>query len=202
MLEFIIYIISMDKIRYIPPEDVCREFMALLGAHKYTINGKYVYVLDFGNNYYKFGRTNNIKKNLYEYFNTHHYYSIIKLWDCGEYTNAIKKCIKVYAKSLNALESYRGETEIIKTNNIGVIIEFIDAIAAKIPAENMSDKEFYESIEDILVAKNIAGELIKRKKSAKPKKAIDENSLKYKCEKCERMFQRPNNLANHKKICI
>jgi hypothetical protein len=196
----------MDKIRHIEPKELRAEYAHAVSKVSFEYGCKYVFLIDFGNNYYKFGKSMNVSKRLQDLFNKHHYYSVLKLWKCGEYLCAVEKCIKTYAKSKGILETYRGENDVIRIDNIttvNTLISYIDDIVSKIPNNNISDNDFYILSEDTLTKMGINKILIKRKKCAGDKVVVNKEVVltDIKCHICGRTFSGKNCLANHMKVC-
>jgi hypothetical protein len=155
-----------------------------ISNHTTSYKGNYIYLLDLGNNYYKFGRTANIISRLRNHFNKHKFNSIVKLWNCEKYISDIERCIKIYAVGMMILEQYKGETEIIKTNDISKVIDYVDIIATTLSKDNISDKEINHIIDTVLLEKELYSVLLIHRKI-------------YKCPKCESDFATMYKIIEH-----
>jgi hypothetical protein len=183
----------MSKIRDIPDDEVKIELAKIMCSHTYENNKSYVYLLDFGNNYYKFGVSKILSERLRNHFYKHHFYSIVKLWKCENFSLQVERCIKVYADNHGIRDKYRGEVEIIRTDNISPVISFIDSLYDKIqiigPRVIMKSTDFYTSVEDILKSASIDRFLVKR-------------VLKYTCKLCNKILPGEYKLGAHLQACI
>jgi len=95
------------------------------------MNKEVVYLIYITNDLYKFGISKNIEKRLKRHKRELDYQYVVKCWDCSNRTisSAIESNIKVYSRINKIKRIYKGQTEIIKTNNIdGLIKVFNDCV--------------------------------------------------------------------------
>ncbi len=190
----------MDKIRDIPEEAYKEELKKILQCIAfYPANGKYVYLLDFGDNYYKFGLTTNIITRIRTHFRHHHFYSVIKIWECGNYIRDVENNIKKYALKHEILKTYRKETEVINTINLNVIINYIDNIVDNLPKNTMLDNEDDEIVYNVLTKWSM-NKYAKRKKSRmtnNKSKNTDNNKV---CQYCGEQYLE-DDIKDHANKC-
>jgi hypothetical protein len=75
----------MLKIRELSREEYLAEKAKFVNSVQYFAGKKCIYLLDFGNNYYKFGLTTDIICRMKTHFRNHYFLSIIGIWDCGHH---------------------------------------------------------------------------------------------------------------------
>ncbi len=193
----------MSKIRDLSKETYYGELRKILGGiANCSVNGGYVYLLDFGDGYYKFGLTTNIITRMTTHFRHHQFHNIVKTWECGEFVREVEKSIKEYAIRCGILETYRKETEVIKTADIGTVINYIDDIVSKLPKNNMLKSEFGKIVEDVLVKRGL-NKVLQRGQTVIA--SIKKPQKEFKCDKCGKVFDKKCNLDTHKnrkKPCV
>jgi predicted GIY-YIG superfamily endonuclease len=186
----------MSKIRNLSKETYYGELRKILGGiANCSVNGGYVYLLDFGDGYYKFGLTTNIITRMTTHFRHHQFHNVVKTWECGEFVREVEKSIKEYAIRCGILETYRKETEVIKTADIGVVINYIDDIVSKLPKNNVPKSEFGKIVEDVLVKRGL-NKVLQRGQIVIA--SIKKPQKEFKCDKCGKVFDKKCNLDTHK----
>jgi hypothetical protein len=173
-----------------------------LNNTNYTRIGNFFYLINIGDGYFKYGVSFNVINRLTTHFHKFHFQSIVDIWECGKYMRIIESCVKRYAYNNEIDAIYNQYTEILKTDNIKIIVEFVNNLLEVLPKDDKSIEEINKTLRAFLVAKGIhdAPKYVQNH-ADKCYKIDDIRHVRNDCNFCSKIFIYEDSLKRHLKSC-
>lgn len=135
------------------------------------INKEVLYLIYIKDDLYKFGVTNDIQTRLAAHTRTLEYKYVVKIWDCKNrsISNKVEVNVKTYAKINKKNFKYKGQIEIIKSDDIFGIIKLFDNYVFEGIAEyekQFVNKELEQKIKIVETMNNLAQTMLELTKQS------------------------------------